>query len=323
MNFQDLSNIEDYKSYLDIAFGRARKKVRDTSLKIKDKLVKKKRLEQIKVESVSDSITVAMVRIEKSFPSIESLPEFYKELCKLSFDIDEVKKSIATLKWASDQIRLLSRETSKNIKMARSESSVTKYRDAFYGRVSSVMKRIRNDLALLERVRKIMKGFPAVKENLYTVAIVGFPNVGKSTLLSSITESKVEINSYAFTTKSLLMGYMKNGNEKVQFIDTPGTLNRDDKKNMIEKQADLAMKYVADLLVYVFDPTEYYTIEKQEKLLKNVSKIGKDILLYMSKTDIADPDIIDSIAIKHPEIIRDKDLLVSAIKKNIKHRRIR
>lgn len=323
MNFQDLSNIEDYKSYLDVAFGRARKKVRDTSLKIKDKLVKKKRLEQIKVESVSDSITVAMLRIEKSFPSIESLPEFYKELCKLSFDIDEVKKSIATLKWASDQIRSLSRETSRNIKMAKSEASVTKYRDAFYGRASSVMKRIRNDLALLERVRKIMKGFPAVKENIYTVAIVGFPNVGKSTLLSSITDSKVEINSYAFTTKSLLMGYMKNGNEKVQFIDTPGTLNRDDKKNMIEKQADLAMKYVADLLVYVFDPTEYYTVEKQEKLLKNVSKIGKDIILYMSKTDIADPDIIDSIAKKHPEIIKDKELLVSAIKKNIKHRKIR
>ena len=168
-----------------------------------------------------------------------------------------------------------------------------------------------------------MKSFPSVKENLFTVAIVGFPNVGKSTLISALTDSNVEINSYSFTTKSLLIGYRKDGNEKIQFIDTPGTLDRDIKKNIIEKQAELAMKYVADLLVYVFDPIEYYSLEKQERLLKNVNKFGKETILYMSKTDIADPDIIDEITKKHPEILKNEDNLITAIKNNIKKTKIR
>ena len=318
MNFQGLSHIEDYKSYLDTAFSRARKKARESSFNIKDKVLKKKKVEQVKVDTVSDNLRISMSRIEKSFPSMESLPEFYKELCKLNFDIDSVKKSIGALKWAVEQVSSLGRETNKNIRSSSSEEQIKKYRDAYYGRVSSLMRRVRKDLDYLEIVRKTMKGFPAIKENMFSVAIVGFPNVGKSTLLSALTGSNVEINSYAFTTKNLLIGYRKEGNEKIQFIDTPGTLDRDIKKNDIEKQAELAIKYVADLLVYVFDPIEYYPLEKQEKLLKNVKKYGKDIILFMSKEDIADSDIVEIIEKKYPEIIKDRDILMSAIRKNKK-----
>jgi len=38
-----------------------------------------------------------------------------------------------------------------------------------------------------------MKGFPSIKTNLPTIAIAGFPNVGKTTLLSKITDAKPKI----------------------------------------------------------------------------------------------------------------------------------
>ena len=45
-----------------------------------------------------------------------------------------------------------------------------------------------------------MKDYPTIKTSLFTVAICGFPNVGKTTLLSKMTPSEPEISNYSFTT---------------------------------------------------------------------------------------------------------------------------
>ncbi|MBI5881054.1 50S ribosome-binding GTPase, partial [archaeon] len=125
------------------------------------------------------------------------------------------------------------------------------------------------------------------KTKTFTVAIAGFPNVGKTTLLSKLTGSTPEIANYAFTTRNLNMGYAEINNHKVQFIDTPGTLNRFEKMNPIERQAYLAIKYCADIVIFVFDMGDStYPLEQQQKLLTTVEKFGKDMIIYLSKTDI-------------------------------------
>jgi len=72
--------------------------------------------------------------------------------------------------------------------------------------------------------------------------------------------------------------------------------------NYIEMQAYLALKYLADLVIYVFDPRLETPLDEQEKLLSKLKKTGKEILLYMSKTDIADRKIIEEIKDKYPDI---------------------
>ena len=315
MNFQGLQFIEDANTYLDTAIKRAKKKSSElkSSLRLKDKVAKSKRVEQKKIVTIQGSLDKALSLIEESYPSFDSLPEFYKELTMLHFDIDEIRKSLGTIKWGRQKIREFTSDCERRIKSSRTISETEQHRRAYYGRISSIMKQLNKHFSFLERVRKTMKIFPAIKEKNFTICIVGFPNVGKSTLLSKLTDAKVEINSYAFTTRQLLVGYKTYRHHKLQFIDTPGTLARDDKKNIIEKQAELAIKYLADTLVYVFDPSENYPLEKQEKLLKNVKKYNKPLLLYLSKTDIADPDIIDEITQKHPNIMTDKILLLQKL----------
>ncbi len=316
MNFQNLVSVEDGRFYLDIAFNRAKKKANEKKIPSKiDHLTKVKILERLKADVIKDTIEHAFKKIEESYPSIDELPEFYKELCAAHFNTNDVKKSLGALKWATDKINDLTRLTHGSLRNASTTERISKIKNAYYGRVSSVMKQINKNLELLEATRRTMKAFPAIKEKYYTVAIVGFPNVGKSTLLSNITKSNVDINSYAFTTKSLLVGYAIIEHQKIQFVDTPGTLNRDNKQNFIEIQANLAMKYVADLLVYIFDPTETYALEKQERLLKEIKKFHKPIILFMSKTDIADDGVIEDIKEKHPDIISDKELLMKHILK--------
>jgi nucleolar GTP-binding protein len=179
----------------------------------------------------------------------------------------------------------------------------------FFGRASSVVKQIKNEFLFLENARKTMRGFPTIKEKFFTVAIAGFPNVGKTTLLHKLTGSKPDIASYAFTTRGINVSYFGSGDNIIQVLDTPGTLNRLDKMNYIEKQAYLAIKYCAEVIVYVFDPTEPYSLSDQEKLFDRLNETGKDIIIYISKTDL----IKDLSKFKQFNFITDAEEVKKAI----------
>ena len=126
------------------------------------------------------------------------------------------------------------------------------------------------------------------------IGLAGRPNVGKSTLLSKLTQAKPAIANYEFTTRRLNLGYAKIGHYKIQFIDTPGTLARFEKMNEIEKQAHLALKYLADLIVLVIDPTG--KLQEQRRLLDQLKSLDKEMISYLSKTDIAKREAIETAA---------------------------
>ena len=175
----------------------------------------------------------------------------------------------------------------------KDKAEIIKAKKSYIGRVSSIMKRLDKKLNLIEETRRIIQTFPDIKEDLYTVCINGFPNVGKSTLLTKITSSKPEIGSYAFTTKTLNTGYFKDRFEDIQVVDVPGSLNRFEKMNDVEKQAEIALKYLSNLIVYVYDLTEPYPLEQQEKLFKKTKEELKPVLIYFSKADILGEDKIN------------------------------
>jgi nucleolar GTP-binding protein len=130
-----------------------------------------------------------------------------------------------------------------------------------------------------------MKDYPDIKE-MFTICVYGFPNVGKTTLLNKITGTKAEVAAYAFTTKSVNAGYFKINDKKVQVLDVPGTLARKEKMNDIEFVAELVLKEVADIVIYVFDLSEYcgFSVKKQMQLYKTLGN-KKEILIYLSKLE--------------------------------------
>ena len=132
-----------------------------------------------------------------------------------------------------------------------------------------------------------------VFEDLYTTAIAGYPNVGKSTLMKKMTDSNVEIANYPFTTKNLMFSYLKYNSKKViQIIDTPGLLNRN-KNNSIEERANIIIRDYAQSMIFVLDLTD--SVEKQIKLLKSANEYKKPILIYLSKTDIYNEEHIEKL----------------------------
>ena len=314
MNFQGLTKVETPTFYLDVAFkrGKTRADIARQKTGKRDPLRKSKEIEQARIEAVKDYLVGAFDAIVQKFPRYDQLPDFYKELMNITLDVGELRVSLSRVAWASEKTKEFWRRYKSIIQRTTEATMVNKPRKEFYGRIASVVNQLKHPCVVIDESRKIMKGYPHIKTEMRSVAIVGFPNVGKTTLLYKLTGSKPEIGAYAFTTKSINVAYLKQGDEKVQLIDTPGTLNRADRMNDIEKQAHLIMKLIAEKFVYVYDLTEPYPLKLQRDLYEYLKKFKKDILVYVSKADIIDASLIKKFSQEH-KVISDPQILKNLI----------
>lgn len=306
MAFQELKPIETADTYLDIAITRAKKKSRQ--LKVKGtKINKIKTLELGKITIVRDILASKLDEILHTFPRVEELSIFYQKLLETTIGKRAFKRALGKVNWSRARIDDIFKQYNKELRSAKEIKEIYKLKKAFYGRISSIMEN--PDYKFLIKARITLQSFPTIRKKLKQIAIAGFPNVGKSTLLSKISKSKPAIAAYPFTTKKTMIGYIEKDNKKIiQLLDTPGTLNRFNKMNYIEQQAFLIMKLVADKIIYIFDLTEPYPLKDQEKLLKRLKELKKPIIIYLSKTDILEKEKIEEFKKRYKAITNIKEL---------------
>lgn len=117
------------------------------------------------------------------------------------------------------------------------------------------------------------------------VAILGQPNVGKSTLLNAILKEKVSIVSpKPQTTRDKILGIYNDEESQIVFIDTPGIHTSSNKLDDYMNRAITTAKKDVDVLVYVIDGAK----KINEKTLETLNKYTKDvenIILVVNKVD--------------------------------------
>ena len=257
-----------------------------------------KKKEIAKLKTFSNYIEEILRKIVKESANFEELHPFHKELLSILADVITLKKSLARVNESAKLVKKLSSKLLLSIRKTpckgRDDFRVIKKKAReFLGRISSIVKRLKRTIELLRNASISLREMPDVNFSMPTAVLAGYPNVGKSTLLKRLTKAKPKIASYPFTTTIIQLGIIKN-KEKIQLVDTPGLLDKpEEKRNLVEKKAVSALKHLANLIIFVFDPNMDY--KKQLKLLKQIEKISASILIFISKTDISKKEKIEEL----------------------------
>lgn len=141
---------------------------------------------------------------------------------------------------------------------------------------------------------------------LADVGLVGFPNAGKSTLLSTITAAKPEIANYAFTTLTPNLGIVSyRDNRSFVMADIPGIIEgASEGKGLgyqflrhIERNSVLLFMIPADSE----DHYKEFQILKNELEKYNPELMDKDHVVCISKADMLDQELMDMISKTFPK----------------------
>lgn len=129
-------------------------------------------------------------------------------------------------------------------------------RDEGFAKVESTYKRYAYVLDELKEIAKSLRKLPVVDTELSTVALVGAPNVGKSSLVQLLSSGLPEIQNYPFTTRSIKMGHFYVNGRRCQVTDTPGLLNRkEEDRNEMEMLTLASLQYLMTSVLFVMDLT--------------------------------------------------------------------
>lgn len=255
----------------------------------------KKKTILAKITASGDIVVTTLLGYTKRFPRMEKEEDFFPELVDLVIGIDQYKQSLGAMNWAANRTEKLKNECLRDVRRTKDPEILEMIRKSFYGRLSSYINQISKDLLFLQDAKNKFRKLPAIDPAVPTLVVAGFPNVGKSKLVTELSTATPQIAPYPFTTKGIVVGHIEDDWRKFQIVDTPGLLDRSfEDRNDIEKQAVLALRYLTDVMIFVIDPSEScgYSMEKQTDLLKSVQKgfQGVPIIVAESKADLLKTD---------------------------------
>ncbi len=182
------------------------------------------------------------------------------------------------------------------------------------------------------------EGFSVKKSGDATVVLIGFPSVGKSTLLNKLTNAESKVAAYDFTTLTVIPGLLEYGGAKIQVLDVPGVIKGAAEGKGRGKEIFSVLR-ASDLVVVLLEvnhpgnlkiiQNEVYEIglrlnkKKPDVQIKRTAKGGINLILGTKLTNIQEKTvkaILNEFRITNADVvIRDdisEDELIDVIEAN-------
>ncbi len=118
------------------------------------------------------------------------------------------------------------------------------------------------------------------------VALVGRPNVGKSTIMNNILGTKLSIVSpKPQTTRMRILGVKHDKDAQIIFLDTPGVQKGKDLLTKVVMESAVGSMEEADVLVLIIEADKGWTKEDELILENYIKKLNKPTILVINKID--------------------------------------
>lgn len=154
------------------------------------------------------------------------------------------------------------------------KTPVNKATEKERARLKSTIAELKEEKQQKQKGTGDTSGYAVKKRGDATVALVGFPSVGKSTLLNELTNADSETGSYEFTTLDVEPGMMNYRGAKIQLLDVPGLIG-----GAADGRGDgtqvLSVVRNADMVLILLDPEEMRDNEIKQELFNAGIRINQ------------------------------------------------
>uniref|UniRef100_A0A2K5WSJ0 Nucleolar GTP-binding protein 1 n=1 Tax=Macaca fascicularis TaxID=9541 RepID=A0A2K5WSJ0_MACFA len=244
-----------------------------------------------KVKFTQQNYHDRLSQILTDFPKLDDIHPFYADLMNILYDKDHYKLALGQINIAKNLVDNVAKDYVRLMKYGDSLYRCKQLKRAALGRMCTVIKRQKQSLEYLEQVRQHLSRLPTIDPNTRTLLLCGYPNVGKSSFINKVTRADVDVQPYAFTTKSLFVGHMDYKYLRWQVVDTPGILDHPlEDRNTIEMQAITALAHLRAAVLYVMDLSEQcgHGLREQLELFQNIRPlfINKPLIVVANKCDV-------------------------------------
>ncbi|XP_043797633.1 nucleolar GTP-binding protein 1 [Apis laboriosa] len=289
-NFKKIAIVPTAKDFIDIILSKTQRKT-PTVIHKHYKIARIRSFYMRKVKFTQQNFHDRLSQIIQEFPKLDDVHPFYADLMNVLYDKDHYKLALGQINIARHLIDNVAKDYVRLMKYGDSLYRCKQLKKAALGRMATIMKRQAANLAYLEQVRQHLARLPSIDPYTRTIIICGFPNVGKSSFINKITRADVEVQPYAFTTKSLYVGHTDYKYLRWQIIDTPGILDHPlEERNVIEMQAITALAHLRAAVLYFCDISEQcgHSLEEQVKLFESIKPLfaNKPLTVILNKVDV-------------------------------------
>ncbi|XP_022911465.1 nucleolar GTP-binding protein 1 [Onthophagus taurus] len=293
-NFKKIAVVPTAKDFIDIILSKTQRKT-PTVVHKHYKITRIRAFYMRKVKFSQQSFHDRLTQILTEFPKLDDVHPFYADLMNVLYDKDHYKLALGQINTARHLIDNVAKDYVRLMKYGDSLYRCKQLKRAALGRMATIMKRQGANLTYLEQVRQHLARLPSIDPYTRTILICGFPNVGKSSFINKITRADVEVQPYAFTTKSLYVGHTDYKYLRWQVIDTPGILDHSlEERNVIEMQAVTALAHLRACVLYFMDLSEQcgHTLDQQISLYQSIKPLfsNKPLMIVLNKNDIVKLD---------------------------------
>ncbi|KAK8926200.1 Nucleolar GTP-binding protein 1 [Platanthera zijinensis] len=289
-NFKKITVVPPGKEFVDIILSRTQRQT-PTVVHKGYAISRLRQFYMRKVRFTQQNLHEKLSTIIDEFPRLADIHPFYGELLHILYNKDHYKLALGQVNTARNIIGRIAKEYVRALKYGDSLYRCKCLKVAAIGRMCTVIRRIGPSLAYLEQIRQHMARLPSIDPNTRTILICGYPNVGKSSFINKITRADVDVQPYAFTTKSLFVGHTDYKYLRYQVIDTPGILDRPfEDRNIIEMCSITALSYLRAAVLFFLDISGScgYSITQQAALFHSIKALfmNKPLIIVCNKIDL-------------------------------------
>lgn len=314
-NFKSIQVVPNAKQFVDVVLSKTQRKT-PTVIHPGYAISRIRKFYMRKVKYTQCTLAEKLTKILSDFPMLDQIHPFYADLMNVLYDRDHYKLALGQINVANNLIKNVAKDYVRLLKFGDSLYRCKQLKRAALGRMMKILSKNASSFSYLEEVRLHIARLPTIDPNTRTILICGYPNVGKSSFMNKITRANVDVQPYAFTTKSLFVGHMDYRYLRWQVIDMPGILDKPlEERNTIEMQSVTALAHLRAAILYFIDISENcgYTIEQQCDLFKSLKPlfVNKPALVVMTKTDLVNPnDISDEDKKRIESITSDAEVIL-------------